>query len=109
MLPPAARPALRPRAQPLTRPRCAAQGGGDSQTATLDSLSKKLSDDLRQHIKSLGSYSLLSKEWVGTAVSPLRPQPRALLLRPAPALAEAHGCLGSAGARTRCGTSRTSR
>ena len=109
MLPPAARPALRPRARPLTRPRCAAQGGGDSQTATLDSLSKKLSDDLRQHIKSLGSFSLLSKEWVGTAVRPLRPQPRALLLRPAPALAEAHGCLGSAGGRTRCATSRTSR
>ena len=45
------------------------QGGGDSQAATLDSLSKKLSDDLRQHIKSLGSYSLLSKEWLGTVRS----------------------------------------
>ena len=42
------------------------QGGGDSQAATLDSLSKKLSDDLRQHIKSLGSYALLSKEWLTT-------------------------------------------
>ncbi len=47
------------------------QGGGDSQAATLDSLSKKLSDDLRQHIKSLGSYSLLSKEWLAT----VRPRP----------------------------------
>ncbi len=46
------------------------QAGGDSQAATLDSLSKKLSDDLRQHIKSLGSFSLLSKEWLTTVRGP---------------------------------------
>ena len=37
---------------------------GDSQAATLESLSKKLSDDLRRHIKTLGSFALMGKEWL---------------------------------------------
>ena len=40
------------------------QQSGESQTSTLDALSKRLSDDLRQHIRSLGSFPLLSKDWV---------------------------------------------
>lgn len=34
-----------------------------TQASTLDSLSKKLTDDLRTHIKTLGSFELLGKQW----------------------------------------------
>ena len=40
-----------------------------SQAATLESLSKKLSDDLRRHIKTLGSFALMSKEWLAMVES----------------------------------------
>ena len=35
-----------------------------ARSSQLDALSKRLSDDLRQHIKSLGSFPLLGRDWV---------------------------------------------